>query len=87
MTWLYEPVDEGTRVTVNCEYNVPIPFLRKMAESMIVKSNEKDAETFLANLKARLEGPSPAACGALSRGVRPSLKGSAPFGCRSWCLR
>jgi uncharacterized protein YndB with AHSA1/START domain len=55
ITWEYQPVDDGTKLTVTNEYNVPIPVLGKIAESIIVKMNENEAEVILANLKAMME--------------------------------
>jgi len=37
------------------EYTVPILVLGKLAESIILKQNEREADTLLANLKAILE--------------------------------
>jgi len=55
MTWEYQSVGEATKVTFRAEYTVPIPLLGKLAEALIVKLNENEAETLLANLKARME--------------------------------
>jgi ligand-binding SRPBCC domain-containing protein len=55
--WTYTPVENGTQVTSQVEYKVPVPVLGKLAESIIVKQNEREAETLLANLKARMETP------------------------------
>ena len=55
ITWEYQPEDDGTMMTSTVEYNVPIPLLGKLAESIIVKMNENEAEVILANAKARLE--------------------------------
>ena len=55
ITWEYQPVDEGTKLTTTTEYKVPIPLLGKLAESIIVKMNENEAEVTLANLKAMME--------------------------------
>jgi uncharacterized membrane protein len=55
ITWKYMPEKDGTKVTVETEYTVPIPLLGKLAESFIVKQNEKEAEIILENLKARME--------------------------------
>jgi uncharacterized protein YndB with AHSA1/START domain len=55
VTWTYESEDGGTKVTFEAEYTVPIPLLGKLAESLIVKQNEREAETLLANVKARME--------------------------------
>jgi uncharacterized protein YndB with AHSA1/START domain len=55
ITWTYEPEDGGTRMTALTEYKIPVPLLGKMAEAFIVKMNENESATILANLKARLE--------------------------------
>ena len=55
ITWLFEPEDGGTRVTFDSEYTVPIPLIGRLAEAIIVRQNEREAETLLANLKARIE--------------------------------
>jgi uncharacterized membrane protein len=54
-TWTFQPEDVGTRVHVDVEYTVPVPVLGKLAERIIVKQNEREADTVLANLKARME--------------------------------
>jgi uncharacterized membrane protein len=54
-TLLYEAAGQGTRVTVIDEYKVPVPMVGKLAESIIVRMNEQEAETLLANLKIRME--------------------------------
>lgn len=51
----YRPEGEGTRVSVEVDYKVPVPVLGKLAEKFILKINEREAETVLANLKDRLE--------------------------------
>jgi uncharacterized membrane protein len=53
--WTFQPEDVGTRVHVDLEYTVPVPVLGKLAERIIVKQNEREADTVLANLKARME--------------------------------
>jgi uncharacterized membrane protein len=55
MIWEYQSEGEATKVTFSVEYTVPIPLLGKLAEAFIVKQNENEAETLLANLKARME--------------------------------
>jgi len=55
ITWLYQPEDDGTNVTFEAEYTVPVPLLGKLVEAVIVKMNENEAEVILANLKARME--------------------------------
>jgi len=53
--YTYQPEDGGTRVTVNVEYTLPGAVLGKLAEPFIVKVNENEGDTVLANLKARME--------------------------------
>ena len=55
ITWSYEPEGSGTKMTTETEYKIPVPLLGKVAEAFIVKMNENESETILANLKARLE--------------------------------
>lgn len=54
-TWLFQPEVGGTKVTFIAEYTVPIPVLGKLAESIIIKMNEHEGDTILANLKAMME--------------------------------
>ncbi len=53
--WTFVPENNGTRLIVMAEYTVPIPVLGKLAESIILKQNEREADTLLANLKSILE--------------------------------
>lgn len=55
ITWTYEPEDGGTKVTFEAEYTVNLPLLRRLAESFLIKVNEQEAETVLANVKAKME--------------------------------
>ena len=55
VTWTYEPENGGTKVTFEAQYTVNLPLLRGLAESFLVKVNEQEAETVLANVKARME--------------------------------
>ena len=54
--WTYQPENGGTKLTVEVEYTVPVPVLGKLAEAAVVKINEHEADTLLANLKTRMEG-------------------------------
>lgn len=55
-TWSYEPEGEATRMTVEAEYTIPVPVLGKLAESVIARNNEREADILLANLKTIMEG-------------------------------
>ncbi|NIM05420.1 MAG: hypothetical protein GTN65_07365, partial [Armatimonadetes bacterium] len=50
----YQREGDGTRLTVSVDYKIPIPLVGKLAESFILKLNEREAETVLGNLKDRL---------------------------------
>ena len=53
--WTYEPEADGTRVSVEVEYVIPIPVLGKIAEAVVVKLNENDIDALLSNLQERME--------------------------------
>ena len=54
-TWTYGSENGGTKLNVEIEYVVPVPVLGRLAEAVIVKLNENEADVLLANLKARME--------------------------------
>ncbi len=53
--WDFRGENGWTTVTTDVEYTIPVPLLGKLAASFILKQNEQEAETLLANLKARME--------------------------------
>ncbi|HEV2238716.1 MAG TPA: SRPBCC family protein [Ktedonobacterales bacterium] len=55
VTFTFAPESGGTRVTFLAEYIVPVPLLGKIAEVLLARQNEQQAETLLANLKAKME--------------------------------
>jgi len=54
-TTTFQPEAGGTKCTAVTEYTVPIPLLGKLAEAVILRLNEHEADAFWANLKARME--------------------------------
>lgn len=54
-TVTFAPVDQGTHVTITYEFTVPVPLVGKLAETVAAKMNEKEVETMLANIKAKVE--------------------------------
>ncbi len=54
--WTYRPEGGGTRVSVSVDYSIPSAILGKLAEPVVHKMNEHEAETILTNLKIRMEG-------------------------------
>jgi len=55
IAWDFQPEDGGTRVTIEAEYSVPIPLLGKLAETIVVKRNEREIGLMLGYLKAKME--------------------------------
>lgn len=53
--WTYEARGGSTLLTVEVEYDIPTPLVGKIAESILVKINERELDTLLHNLKAMLE--------------------------------
>jgi uncharacterized protein YndB with AHSA1/START domain len=56
-TWTYtvEPHDEGTTLTIEADYTIPIPVLGKMAEHVAARRNARDLEAALLDIKETLE--------------------------------
>ena len=54
--WSFRSDGDQTIVTFSAEYTVPIPVLGKLAEAIIVKQNDREADQLLSNLKAKMEG-------------------------------
>lgn len=55
--WTYTTEEEGTRLTLEFDYEMPGGGLGKIADRLMVeRMNDKNAETSLKNLKALFEG-------------------------------
>lgn len=54
-TWTFEPHDGGTKLNLVIEYTVPVPVLGKIAEALVLKQNEREADLAMANIKAKSE--------------------------------
>ena len=55
-TWTYEPQGDGTKLSVHIEYTIPVPVLGKIAEALVLRQNEREADLAMANIKAKMEG-------------------------------
>ncbi len=55
LTWELEKAADGTKVVLESEYTVPLPVVGKLAEAVIVKLGEHEADQILANLKTFME--------------------------------
>ena len=56
-TWTYtfNPEAGGTRLNLVVEYTIPVPVLGKVAERLVLRQNEREADLAMANIKERLE--------------------------------
>jgi uncharacterized protein YndB with AHSA1/START domain len=52
--WTYQPKDGATEVTLDVDYEAPF----RLAEPVLRRINERDAEQLLTNLKAKMEAAS-----------------------------
>jgi uncharacterized protein YndB with AHSA1/START domain len=53
--WTFTPENGSTRFALKVEYEIPQTLLAKLAEPLIVKLNEREADSFVGNLKDRIE--------------------------------
>ena len=56
VTWELEASAGSTRLDGTFDYTIPLPLIGRLAEAVIVKLNEQEVQTIMANLKVRLEG-------------------------------
>lgn len=54
-TWDYEQAGSGTRLNLEAEYVIPLPLLGKLAESVVTKKGDEEADDLLSTLKAKME--------------------------------
>ena len=57
--WDYKAEGPNTRLAVEIEYKVPMPLIGKLAEVVITRQNEHEADIMLNNLKDRMEIETP----------------------------
>lgn len=55
LRWQFQPEADGTRMTFEVGYNIPVPLLGKVAENFLVKQNEGEVDSLLVNLKTQME--------------------------------
>jgi coenzyme Q-binding protein COQ10 len=56
-TWYFDYASKGkgTELSLAVEYEMPVPILGKIAEAVVRRQNEREADLALANVKARME--------------------------------
>ena len=57
-TWIFdfETHDGGTKVQLSIEYTIPVPVIGKLAEKIVLKRNEREADLAMQNIKEKMEG-------------------------------
>ena len=55
ITWLMEGHGDDTDLTFQADYKISVPVLGGLAEKVVLKLNEHEADTMLANLKTLIE--------------------------------
>jgi uncharacterized membrane protein len=54
--WTFMAETNKTQLKLLIEYTVPMPVLGKIAELLVLRQNEREADLAMTNIKARLEG-------------------------------
>ncbi|MEE9399746.1 MAG: SRPBCC family protein [Dehalococcoidales bacterium] len=54
-TWTFKDNTGETKLQLEVEYTIPVPILGKMAERLVMRRNQREAEFAMANLKEGLE--------------------------------
>ncbi len=55
ITWIFRSIGFQSRVILHIDYWVPSPTIGRLAESIVLEINEKEAELILENLRKRCE--------------------------------
>ena len=54
-TFTFAPHEGGTKLDVELDYTIPVPVLGKLAEKLVLKRNQREAQMSMENIKERLE--------------------------------
>ena len=54
-TFTYAPHEGGTKLDLEIDYTIPVPVLGKLAEKVVFKRNQREAQMSMENIKERLE--------------------------------
>jgi carbon monoxide dehydrogenase subunit G len=55
-TFTFKPHDGGTKLKMDIDYTIPIPVLGKLAEKLVLRRNEREADLAMTNIKDKMEG-------------------------------
>jgi uncharacterized protein YndB with AHSA1/START domain len=56
-TWTltFAPHEGGTKLDLELDYTIPVPVLGKLAEQLVLKRNQREADLSMENIKQRME--------------------------------
>jgi uncharacterized protein YndB with AHSA1/START domain len=55
MTFTFAPRESGTKLGLDMDYTIPVPVLGKLAEKVVFKRNQREAQLSMENIKERME--------------------------------
>lgn len=55
ITYTFSPYEGGTKLGMDIDYTIPVPVLGKLAEKVVFKRNQREAQLSMENIKERLE--------------------------------
>jgi len=55
MAWTFAPHEGGTKLDMDIDYTIPVPVLGKLAEKVVFKRNQREAQMSMENIKERME--------------------------------
>jgi hypothetical protein len=50
------PLESGTKLGLDVDYTIPVPVLGKLAEKVVFKRNQREAQMSMENIKGTMEG-------------------------------
>jgi len=53
--YTFAPHESGTKLGLDIDYTTPVPVLGKLAEKVVFKRNQREAQMSMENIKERLE--------------------------------
>ena len=54
-TLTFAPHEGGTKLDLEIDYTIPVPVLGKLAENLVLKRNQREADLSMENIKERME--------------------------------
>jgi uncharacterized protein YndB with AHSA1/START domain len=55
-TFTFAPHEGGTKLDLELDYTIPVPVLGKLAEKLVLKRNQSEADLSMENIKQQMEG-------------------------------